>query len=422
MKIVLSFVMLMLFSMVSKSQDNIDLDSAIQHTTDDSTRFKYLIRAVYTNQYSDKPNFIKADRYYNEALKIANDNNWTWAKYKCFRVQASSGTLHGDYFMALKYDKLSYQISKELDSTKVPLILSDIADDYLHLGNYWLSNEYLKIAMSVSHEKTIDISLITLNLGILYREQKLFDISERYISNALSISKSIKDQEGIVFGYSDLADLYIRKNKNKLAINILNQALQIAKDNDYTQIMAEVHFNLAKAYYQEDDIVKANEYVNIALRYHENTSNYYGQASTLIYMAHMNRSDRKLSKAYLKRATKLCNDVNSEFLKLDILKEEMELADVVGDYGTSIKLRNEYFSTAESLNQQYWQQNIDYENEKNLIYKKESVKDVKPESVVVEPKETGNVAYAYVATAFILAATLLLYFKKRKNKQLTNGR
>ncbi len=180
--------------------------------------------------YEKTSDFDNAGKNYLSALKLLGDNN----KLQKARILNSLGTLYFNQKNidgAIEYWNQALNIVEELKFKKgISAILTNIGNAYLE---YYSEND-----TSTYHY--------------------LNEAKDKYFK-ALKISEELGDSSGIYFKYTSIANLYIVKKSYNLALAFHKKAYQIAKkiDDSYNQVSSLI--NISSVLYQEKKYIKAEQ-------------------------------------------------------------------------------------------------------------------------------------------------------------------
>lgn len=206
----------------------------------------------------------------------------------------------GYYITSLENNIHALNIAeKNNDSGRVSACLNNIGVIYQLQSNYTQAIKYFTKSLIIEEKKKnpLQKSIRYYNIGDCYKELDSFDIALSYFNNSLIIEEKFKNNEGIVFAYLGIAEVYLGlKNEfqakmvldkiegrlkseqieekiiyNKLlgnyhilvknpseALKYLNQAELLSEKNKISSHILEVYLFKIEAYEKQNDIISAN--------------------------------------------------------------------------------------------------------------------------------------------------------------------
>ncbi|TSE10217.1 tetratricopeptide repeat-containing sensor histidine kinase [Aquimarina algiphila] len=195
-----------------------------------------------STQFSDKPNFNKAQSFY-----LAKEWDSTLV-YTMKQLNVTTNTeelknychlFRGHSFFQKKTLKEAKRELLMVSKTfyfynRVKMILGTIA---LEQSKFKDATHYFK---EIEHLSTYELygikkSNIEHNLGICYLHLKEFDAAEPYLIKSLKLQEEQKDTLGLIGTYGNIASLYYEQYKDQQAIPYFEKAYRLSKTTtDYT--------------------------------------------------------------------------------------------------------------------------------------------------------------------------------------------
>jgi len=302
--------------------------------------------------------YAKAVDVLNICIKI-NPNS-----YKTYERLGKVYEEMGDYKQSFKYYQNGLQLTHGTNAMYT--FLSDIAWLHTRLAEYSQATieckEILKKRKQLSKVVLSDTYTI---LGVINLRLGKLDDAEEYIKKALKIRRSIGDKRRIAACYIDLAISYQSRFNIRMCEKFNNQALRLCEEIGYQQGILLVYNNLG-VLYAHHDLAKAEEYYMRALK----QAKLIGAKRTIVYLhnnlgavefnrlmldealLHFRQSlkiakemnfpegiifsnislsefyreqgKKKTGKRYLDRALKAVKKLNTRYLLIDCLEEEVE--------------------------------------------------------------------------------------------------
>lgn len=324
-------LILFLFSMASAaSAINIDsLKAVVRQLPNDTTKVNTLIILADEVRKTDAGLSME---YGNEALKMLDDAalqskvgaNWT-KKNKSFLLNII-GIIYwqkGDNEKAIQHYVQSLRLSEELIKSgqkdangEKCRSLNNIGIVYANMKNFDKGIEYFKKALEIkisigAEQKSVANSYN--NIGNLYYEKKILDSAETYFNKALKIRDQLGDKRGIASSHTNIGQLeeerknyeialvhydlaqkeaseinekrilnnilrakgkiLIRFNRLEEAIELLNQSLAIAIEQQAKPDIFNCYEALTSAYEKKGDYAGALQFHKLYVAYKDSVFN-----------------------------------------------------------------------------------------------------------------------------------------------------
>jgi diguanylate cyclase (GGDEF)-like protein len=346
-----------------KAKDNYAHSLAIRFF-ENALRYEDSIEEIFETKfalaeiYALTANYTKAIELLNVCLKI-NPNS-----YKVFERLGKVYEETGDYKQSFKYYQNGLKLTQGADAMYT--FLSDIAWLHTRLAEFNQAlnecKEILKRKEQLSKVVLSDAYTVT---GVVHLRLGNLDEAEDYIKKALKIRQSIGDKRRIAACYIDLAISYQNRFNVRMCEKCNSQALRLCEEIGYQQGILLIYNNLG-VLYANYDLVKAEEYYVKALK----QAKLIGAKRTVVYLHNnlgaiefnrfmlnealanyreslkiareMNfpegiifsnislseyyreQGKTKVGKRYLERALKAAKKLNTRYLLIDCLEDEIE--------------------------------------------------------------------------------------------------
>lgn len=311
----------------------------------------------------ERVDFDKATRYTNEALKIANENNWNWARIKVYERAGFLGTLSGDYSKAIKYDNDRLElILLSGDSTLLPRAINYLGNDYSDLGQYDRSYQYFtrayRIAKKLNDSMTMSIAIH--NIGNVFKELGQYDIALSHFEFSRKISQGIKDTEAEAYTFEEEGDLFMRMGEYEKAETYLLRALQSARAQRIAFIEPRIYGKLASLYQVQGLNDIALLYYDSATRLYQKTGNVFGLANTYLGKGKVFVAQKKFREAEQLFETSLATAerMNAQKLEIECYLQLSQLAEQEGNPAEALRYFKSYHSVRDSLFSQDMEQQL----------------------------------------------------------------
>ncbi len=147
---------------------------------------------------------------------------------------------------------------------------------YTEARSYYLIADSLAIVNNDSLARAMIINDMALND---YYKGNYVRSLEDYL-RAKTISEAIKDYEGVAVAYSNIGILYSEQKQYELALESYKQAITIIKsiDEKYHYQLGNAYLNIALTYYNINNLEQAIEYHNLALEVYKGYNDREGEA------------------------------------------------------------------------------------------------------------------------------------------------
>ncbi|WP_117879862.1 AraC family transcriptional regulator [Aureibaculum luteum] len=212
--------------------------------------------------------FNKALKLYDKCVAIAEKENLEFYKAIMPTIIADLYATIGNYRVALKKNKESYEALKTVndvsDTTKIAnrgFVAINISNSYLNLAKLdsalWILDEGLKEKLD-----TLSISskqLFVGQRGEVYLEKKEYQKALNYLLEAHSLAVQYDSVVGPASYSLELAECYFYLKNYQLAIDKLEQGLILKKQRTKEIHLTEDYKLLAKIYKQSGNLEKSNE-------------------------------------------------------------------------------------------------------------------------------------------------------------------
>lgn len=237
----------------------------------------------------------------------------------------------GFYITALENNIHALNIAEKIDDEdRISACLNNIGVIYQLQNNYEQAIKYFSRSLKFEDEKNnpLQKSIRYYNIGDCYKELKKFDLALSYFNNSLIIEEKFENNEGIVFAFLGISEVYLGLKNHFQAKMILDKIKNKLKEE---QIEEKIIFNkLTGLYYlQEKNPAQSLIYLNEAEKLsekHKITSHILD-----IYLYKIQAFEKQLNieaaNKYYKKYIKFNNELtNSEIKnKIDDLTYQNEL-------------------------------------------------------------------------------------------------
>jgi len=156
----------------------------------------------------------------------------------------------------VEYSRQKGDLKNAISST------NKIAFIYWDSGNPNKAIEYFKKGVQLNKEmgKKENIKKIYSNIGLIYTDMEELAPALEYFQKSLDVRRELGDKKEITSGLIDVAYIMGLMGDYREANKRLDEALQIALDEEYSRMTVNVYNQLSKNYDKVGNIKKSNEY------------------------------------------------------------------------------------------------------------------------------------------------------------------
>lgn len=337
---------------VAIARQNADsLETVLRNTTNDSLRFKLMVDLAKDYQYKD---FIKAKQFSDQALALAENKNWTWAKVAAYSQEGFLATLSGDYTSAIKFDNQNLQlVINQRDSAAIAESLNFLGNDYSDLGKYdeayYYFTQSYRVARAINDSLKMTVAIY--NIGTVLTELGQYDLALDHFSVATRISEAIDDIDGLPYNQDAVGDVLLRKKDYQKAEENLVKALKNTKTRKLTVLEPRVLKHLARLYIETENFEKALAAYDSATRIYKSTSNEFGVAEVDLGISEILIEQERFDDAQKKIEASLATAqrFNADKMSIDCYKLLSSLAERKEDFVDALDYFKKYKQLEDSL-------------------------------------------------------------------------
>ena len=178
--------------------------------------------------------------------------------------------------------------------------LNKIAFIYWDGGNPNKAIEYFKKAVPLNKKigNKENIRSIYSNIGLIYTDMEELEPALQYFRNSLKVRRELGDRKEIASGLIDVAYIMGLMGNYREANKRLDEALEIALEEEYGRMTVNIYNQLAKNYDKIGNIKKANQFKDKYASYQEHLET---QTMKQQYEEEQEQSEAKLRKSRLER-------------------------------------------------------------------------------------------------------------------------
>jgi signal transduction histidine kinase len=256
------------------------LQSELNNANSDSLKVRLMIALSVEYEHVNHAN---AHENAEQALAIAQRNQWPWALYTSYRQLSLLAALSGDFSSALTYDNSNLEIAvARNDSSAIAEILNFIGNDYTDMGQYDEAYMYFTQAHGIANaiDDSLRMCIALHNVGTVFKELEQYDIALKHFSISRSLGEKIGDDDGLAYFLDATGDVYLRTKDFERARSTLTEAHRIVRQRKLWVIEHRPLTKLAQLALEQGDYDRAAAYYDTVTLIHTRTDNEFGLAET----------------------------------------------------------------------------------------------------------------------------------------------
>lgn len=348
----LYIILMFICPAVTRAQVAVDsLESALNEGLPDSSRIAVLISLSREYQYT---NINRSRELAEDALKIAETNNFKKQKIRAYQNIGQLYAISGDYSSALRYDNLALQNSLEArDSANLTVDYNNVANDYYDLGEYdeayFYFTQSFRVAKSI--EDSLRMAIALHNVGRVFKELGQFETALEHLNLSLKMSHEIDDIEGVPYSLDEIGDVMLRKGAYDSAMRTLLRSVKLTREQNLLVLEPKTLAKLATANLLSGNYANALAYYDTTFRLHERTGNEFGIAEVelgrgLVYLEQSKYDEAMRS---ITRSLALAKQSNARVLEIRGYQTLSNLYELRKDYKNSLAYFKQFKQLEDSL-------------------------------------------------------------------------
>ncbi len=223
----------------------------------------------------------------DDALALAEKLNFEQEKGFIYNYKGVYHCKKGEFQIGLQHFLSGLKIMEQTNHTQGRAEgLMNIGNLYLNIENYKEGEKYLLEALELSKitKSENSILMINNNLGILYSRQGDLDNALLYYNKALEKAKELSYKNQMISLYINMADSYMQKNEFEKGEDHFLKALQLSKETGNLGAQSQIKIALGQFYKIKEEFQKAIDYLQEGMEQATSigANNLVSQASLLL--------------------------------------------------------------------------------------------------------------------------------------------
>lgn len=250
--------------------------------------------------------------------------------------------------------------SEESQAEKISIYYEQVAESYILMEVYDIANDYIQNALYYAEKYNLEyrkakLLYITAQIQVYKKD---FQMAQKFFLSSNVIFIKNNNYEEIIKTFLNLAKITISLRAYHSASSYLKQAEKVYLDNNIEDdfLLGEIYYNMARTYFNVEDLEKALIYSNIAKNKLNKTYSDKVYAETLLNLAQNFNNQGDLEKATLyskkaleayrklehkKNVVEIEHNLGKLFYELDNLEESFKHYEISKKIITQNDFKNE---------------------------------------------------------------------------------
>lgn len=190
------------------------------------------------------------------------------------------------------------------------------------------------------------------NLGIVYREQKQYDLALKMLNKSYNVAYDLDDFSYIILALVNLASVYSSLENIHKALEILDKALEYKDRLKNTKILGDLYNNYAFVLLGENKTAEALEYLFKAYDVYKSIYGDQIQTGMLIVLSNIGETyvlleDYDNAEQYINKALKFAEENQIGFIEIDCHRNLATMYEAQGDYKMALYHHKRYTMISE---------------------------------------------------------------------------
>ncbi len=203
----------------------------------------------------------------------------------------------------------------------------------------------------VSLGDSLGLANTELNIGMVYADQKEYDLAARSYQSALASFRRLGLVTREATAYTKIADLLTEQSNYVPAFDYLRRALGLHEQAEFTYGIGEVNGKLGRLALKQEDYDKAISHFLLAIGAGSQRFDHVGMGESLygIGLAYLRNGKYALAEDYLERAEHLADGIGLLKLQRDVTLAHKELSERHGNYRAALTYADRYRQLTDTL-------------------------------------------------------------------------
>ncbi|MEY3421063.1 MAG: hypothetical protein RIR48_1352, partial [Bacteroidota bacterium] len=287
-------------------------------------------------------------------------------------------------------------------------------------GQYSDAIEYAQKALDLNNQRTDKIgrAKILLNYADLMRQQKQFDVSERYHREGILLSKSEKDSSMLARFYINTGLMFTDRGKLDSAFYYYTSGIAITdKVAGLRKIGITARLNLSALVSKQG---KHGEMILLAQKVYEDAlaeddADHISLGANNVAMGHLKLGNFEKALEYIKYAEEAARKYNSPQNLLYALGNASDIYAAKGDYKSALEKALNYIGLKDSLRSALYDQNL---MEMTTKYELKEKENLLTQNQLTIQKQASRQRLIIWLSAILIISGLLLFFYLKSRQEL----
>ena len=421
-----SLVLLLFWTIYAQAQNNTDsLVQALPSMPNDSN--KVIAYQTIAQQYLTT-HLDSSVVYAKQGLQLAKKLGLYQGIIRCLNVTGNYYERKTDYPTALDYYNEALEICEQHDYTAgFAIVLNNIAIIHTRTGAHEkalaLYFEALKAEEQTNNPK--GIAQAYNNIGIVYYYQKNIDKTLEYFEKAIAIEERLGDIEILTKGYNNIGALYNYQKKYQKALSYYKKSYTLSQKLKDKQEMSINLNNIAVAHHSLRNLDSAVIYLNQSIQLREELGDNRGAAYSYHNFAAVSKDQGKPKEAerfYLKSLA-LSKEKSLREIEMETYKSLAQLWSEQQQFQKANEYLNLHINAKDSMiNEQSTQAIAEAESKYQAEKKEKEIllqqAQIDQQALEINQKNIQLLSLGSMAVILILIGVLIFNYLRQRNLQL----
>jgi two-component system, sensor histidine kinase PdtaS len=218
---------------------------------------------ILGNHYVDQAYLNLAIEAFYKALKIAEESGDPVTTANALGSIGLANLYLREYKTAVDYYRRQEKILHSLhDNYQLSITYTGLGESYNALKDYAMGLDFHRKSLVLREKMSYQIAISNSLYNIAYTYFLMKDSADmalKYIYRALEIDREISNYDGMAKNYMLHGEILAHKKKDSVAINLLEQSMELAQQYNNTDVIQEASGALSRLYAGKGNYEKAYE-------------------------------------------------------------------------------------------------------------------------------------------------------------------